>query len=327
MDYRDAALFTRVVEAGGFTAAAQLVGLPKSSLSRRVARLERELGVRLLQRTTRKLTLTEAGHAFYERVRRAVLGLEEAASTAREADGEPRGLVRITAPPDSASLGLGAIAARFTEKYPAIQLELSLSTRVVDLVGEGFDLAVRGGALSDSSLVARRLGSMDFGLFAAPEYLARRGTPATLAELSSHECILFRPRAGRARWLLHGPDGEHTVEVQGRVSADEFGFIAHLAREGSGIALLPLLIARDSVREQRLAPLLPDYRSPGSPISVVLPSSEFVPSRVALFRDALVEAISSELEATRRECSAAHGKRSLERARGARPQTRGRRRG
>src|SRR5260221_3173738 len=140
MDYNDVPLFVRVVDAGSFTAVAALLGVQKSSVSRGIARLERDLGVRLLQRTTRKLALTDAGQAFYERVRAAVTGVDAAASAVRELGGEPRGAVRVTAPPDASTFSIAEAIARFVKRYPAIHVELSLTSRVVDLVAEGFDL-------------------------------------------------------------------------------------------------------------------------------------------------------------------------------------------
>jgi len=310
MDYTDAALFARVVEAGSFTAAAASAGLPKSSVSRRVARLERDLGVRLMQRTTRKLTLTDAGQTFFAHVRRAVIGLEDAARTAREADGEPRGSVRATAPSGGAGLNLATCIAKFSRRYPGVEIELSLTTRVVDLVGEGFDIAVRAGVLEDSSLVARRVGTIEFALFAAPAYLRRRGRPRSLADLAAHDCVLFRARGGRARWQMSGPKGEETVNVGGHINADDIAFVAEMAQAGAGVALLPLNLAREVVRKRELMSVLSGFVAPGAPISVVLPSSEFVPSRVLLLRDALVEAISQELALMRRECGARQASRN-----------------
>src|SRR5258708_17286374 len=182
MDYNAIRLFVRVVESRSVTAAAEALGREKSSVSRAVARLESDLGVRLLQRTTRKLALTDAGQAFYERVRTSVAGVDEAANAVRELGSEPRGVVRMTAPPDVDVLGLGEVIAEFVERHPAIQVDVSMSSRQVDLVAEGFDLALRAGRLMDSSLVARRIGSADLAMFASPQYLKRRGRPTTVEQ-------------------------------------------------------------------------------------------------------------------------------------------------
>jgi DNA-binding transcriptional LysR family regulator len=180
MDLNHVAVFAEVVRAGSFTAAAASLGLPKSSVSRTVARLEDDLGVRLLHRTTRALGLTDAGRVYYERVQRALGALSEAASDAAGDTLEPRGLVRMTAPPDMGAMELVGMLARFRSDHPEITVEVALSGRFVDLVEEGFDLAIRGGRLDDSTLVARKIGTTDFALYAAPGYLARRGAPQTL---------------------------------------------------------------------------------------------------------------------------------------------------
>lgn len=180
MDYNDLALFTRVVERGSFSDAARAAGLPKSSVTRGIARLEKELGVRLIQRTTRQRGVTDAGRELYERVRTAVGALEEAADAIREHGKEPRGTVRVTAPVDAAMMNLPEAMVAFAHKYPSIHVEMLLSNRVVDLVAEGIDIAIRAGRLADSTLVARKVGSTAAGLFASKSGASR------LDERSSH---------------------------------------------------------------------------------------------------------------------------------------------
>lgn len=306
MDYNDVPVFVRVVEAGSFTAAAGQLGREKSSVSRSIARLEEELGVRLLQRTTRRLGLTDAGQVFFERVRGALAGFDEAATAVQELGSEPRGTVRVTSVAESDALSIAAAIAEFVKRYPKIHVELTLTGRTVDLVAEGIDLAVRAGRLTDSTLVARRVGSSDAALFAAPSYLKRCGRPKRLQDLSQHECVLFRSRASRATWTLTGPSGEESVEVKGPVSADDLFFVARAAAAGTGIGFLPVLLARDFVARGALELLLAEYRSKGATIQVVLPSSTFVPARVARLRDFLVEHLTRELLEATREC-AAHG--------------------
>ena len=303
MDYEDAALFARVVEMGSFTAAAKVLGLPKSSVSRRVARLERDLGARLLQRTTRHLALTVAGQSFYERAQTGIAALDEAATTVRESGAAPRGKIRLTAPADAFDMSLPAMVADFARRYPAIELELVLTSRVVDLVGEGVDLAVRAGMLADSTLVARRIGVIDSVLCAAPSYLADRGRPKTVSDLAAHECVLFRAPGGRMRWRLTGPSGEETVDVHGRVSVDEIMFLTHLTASGAGIGLVPVSAAHALFETGALETLMPQYRSTGAALSIVLPSARFVPARVALLRDFLVERLTAELTSMAKTCS------------------------
>jgi DNA-binding transcriptional LysR family regulator len=296
MDLNHVTVFVRVVELESFTAAANQLGLPKSSVSRTVTRLEEELGVRLLQRTTRKLHLTEAGHAYYERARLALSGLEEAASAASNLGTEPRGIVRVTAPADLGVLNMAELIARFVRKYPLVHIELSLTSRFVDLVAEGFDLALRAGKLRDSSLVARKIGSDSLGLFAAPAYLRRRGRPKSFADLANHDCVLFHGKNGKAEWHLSGPKGEERVTVHGPVSVDEMSFAQRAVAAGLGIALLPIMGVRmTSARRMVPAPVrvLPEYASAGADLNVVAPSARFQPASVTAFRQFLIDELSS----------------------------------
>ena len=292
MDYNDFALFTRVVERGSFTQAARAAGLPKSSVTRSIARLERDLGVRLIQRTTRQRGVTDAGRELYERIRSAVGALEEASEAVRQHGQEPRGMVRVTAPADMAMIGLPEAISDFLVAYPSIHLELVLTSRVIDLVAEGIDLGVRAGRLADSSLIAKKVGAMNSGLFAAKTYFKKRGRPKRLADLATHDCVLFRGRGGRATWVLDGPRGQQSVEVGGPLSLDDFSFMARALGTGVGIGPLPLFVGQ---RDDRLERVLADFVLPGAPLHIVMPSSSYVPARVAIVRDFLVEHLASEL--------------------------------
>ncbi|HTA88873.1 MAG TPA: LysR substrate-binding domain-containing protein [Polyangiaceae bacterium] len=292
MDLNHVAIFTRVVELESFTAAANDLGLPKSSVSRTVSRLEEELGVRLLQRTTRKLHLTDTGHAYYERARAALKGLEEAASAASNMSSEPRGVVRAAAPNDLGVLNLADIVLRFARKYPLVHVELSLSSRFVDLVAEGFDLAVRAGKLTDSTLVARKIGSDSLGLFASAGYLKQNGQLKTFGELARRECVLFRGKNGKADWKLHGPKGEESVTVRGPLSVDEMAFAQQAVAQGMGIGLLPVAGATLGARRlgsPSLIRILPEYSAGGAGLHVVSPPVRFQSAAVTVFRDFLIE--------------------------------------
>ena len=196
MDLNQIGTFVRVVDSGTFTAAAAALGLPKSSVSRGVAALEEALGVRLLQRTTRKLSLTDAGRHYYQQVRASLSGLDQANSAVADLGGAPRGTVRLTAPPDFGEGMFPEVIAHFVRRYPGIQLDVVLTQRRVNLIDEGFDLALRAGKLEDSSLVARKIAGSELGLYAAPSYLERRGSPKRLAELTKPR---LRPAPQRAR--------------------------------------------------------------------------------------------------------------------------------
>lgn len=279
------ATFARVVESGSFTAAARALDLPTSSVSRTVAQLEAALGVRLLQRTTRQLHLTDAGRVYYDVARAALADLEGVNARIASLGTEPHGLVRLTAPPDVGIMALPRILAEFTRAHPKVQVELSLSSRAVDLVAEGFDLAIRAGTLKDSSLVATKVGSTDLGLFASRRYLQERGTPQRLEELARHDCILFRAQRARAVWRLTGPHGEEKVEVRGQVAVDEMAFVAPAVAADLGIGLVPVFhcgVAQEVVR------VLPEYAVRGGALSVVSPSARHKTAAVERLRAHLV---------------------------------------
>ena len=292
LDLNDVATFVRVAEGGGFTAAARTLGVPKSTVSRALVRLERALGVRLVQRTSRSLALTDAGKTYFERVRGAVSSVSDATADVVDLGTDPRGTIRITAPVDVGQALLAPVVASFSEKYPQVRFEVSLGSRVVDLVAEGYDLAIRASPLHDSSLVARKLGEANLGLFASTEYLKRRGTPAEVAALASHDFVVFRATGMGTSLPLTGPDGEEErVEVHGAISADDLLFVQRAVASGAGIGLLPLFFAGcTTVMElDGLKRVLPQWALRGPGLAVVAPSARHEPRRVKLFRAALLE--------------------------------------
>jgi DNA-binding transcriptional LysR family regulator len=302
MDLNLVTAFVRVVEQQSFTGAAKALKLPKSSVSRRVTELEDELGVQLLHRTTRKLALTEAGRTYYEQAERALGELQAAAESASGLDTEARGIVRLTAPFDIGVMGLADILAEFAEKYPDIHVELSLNSRLVNLVDEGFDIGVRGGPTRDASLVTRRAGMGVMALYASPDYLKRRGRPQSVEDLAGHDCVLFRGQHGKAIWRLVGPGGEaSSVEVRGRINVDEILFVRQAVGAGLGIGLLPNVVMGSDAcnKAAALNPIervLPDFHQAGGELSIVTPSGHRRPRRVTLLRDFLLERISARCE-------------------------------
>lgn len=286
MDLNRAAVFVRVVETGGFTRAAEAIGVPASSVSRSVAKLEGELGVVLLERTTRHVALTDAGRAFFERARDALVGLDEASDLALDAAREAHGVVRVAIPPDMGAQA-GAMFAELALLYPRIRIELTLTTRGEELVGDLVDIAVVMGRLPDSALVARRLGNGIAKLYASAGYLERRGVPRKVDDLAQHDTLLMRAHAGTARWDLSGPKGVEKVDVTGRIVADHMGMIYDAARAGLGIALLSSWLGDKS----ELVPVLPKY-SIETPVSLVTNGGRHLPHRVALMRDYLQTALS-----------------------------------
>lgn len=305
MDLNRVAAFARVVHDGSFTAAAKALGVPKSSVSRSVAQLEQDLGARLLHRTTRKLHLTEAGSAFYDRVARALTDIDEATSVASDTQAQPRGTVKVTAPLDLGVWALAGIVSRFVKKHPTIHVEVSLSGRQVDLVAEGIDLAVRAGTIRDGSLVARKVGTIDAALYASASWVKKNGQPATVADLTRASCILFRPTNGRVTWTLSTAAGKREeVTVTGPVSCDDLSFAKKAALAGAGIALLPEFLCAREWLSGKLVRVLPDHTLEGAELSVVYSSARFVPRRVAVVRDYLL----AELQALLKRCDEVKGK-------------------
>ncbi len=289
MDLNGVSLFLRVVEARSFTTAADELNMTTSGVSRALMRLEEDLGVRLLQRTTRKLSLTAAGRVYFDQVRGALAAVSEASLAASEMGEEPRGAVRVTAPP--AMVGqLIPFVAEFLERYPKIRVELLSSQGIVDLVEQGLDLAVRVGRLRDSSLIARRVGNLVTGLFASRDYVARNGRPRRPADLAKHNCVLFRGQGGKDTWLLRDGDREYPVEVRGSLEVDDIPSIHHAVAAGIGIGIISFF---SSSRMEGVVRILPRYISGDLPISLVSPSKRLEPARVVLFRDFLAAKLSA----------------------------------
>lgn len=277
-----------MVEAGSFTGAGRSLGLPRSTVSRRIARLERRLGVRLLHRTTRRTSLTDVGASYYDRCAASLSQLEEAEAQVRAAQAAPRGLLRLTAPHD---LGghLAPVIAAFVARYPDVRVEADLTQRMVDLVGEGFDIAVRATSqLPDSTLIARSLAHGESRLFASPGYLAARGTPRKPADLSTHDCIVLGLARGQARWQLSDASSSVEVAVRARLLTNDPSFARDAAIAGAGIAYLPAFLADAALRRGALRSVLTGYRSPASRLYVVYPSAKLLSATVRSFRDHLI---------------------------------------
>jgi DNA-binding transcriptional LysR family regulator len=273
-------VFARVVESGSFSAAARLLGMPKSTVSRKVAQLEDRIGARLLQRTTRKLGLTDAGRIYYQHALRIAGEVEEAERAVGRMQASPRGLLRVSAP---LWLPLGPLVAVYLERYPDVQLDLYCSDRQVDLVEEGFDLALRAGPLADSTLVARSLGKIARVLVAAPHYCKLHGTPRTPSDLTRHACIAF----GSRLWALH--DGKRRVEVRvtPRLTVNDLDVARDAAKAAVGIAWIPAFVCAADLRAGKLRQVLPRWRSEEAPLHVVYPTARHLSPKVAAFIELL----------------------------------------
>lgn len=293
MDLDRLAALVWVVDLGSFTKAAERLGIPKSTVSRRIASLEDDLGIRLLHRSTRKVTPTEAGRALYARASRAIAELEDAIRAVEDLGDVPRGELRVTAPVDFGVAVLAELSKEFLETYPEVSLTLELTNRMVDLVGEGFDAALRFGTLADSSLVARKLTSSKLGFYASPEYLERAGTPTTLDDLERHELMVFRGLSANGVIQVHTPDGIVAYKFEGRLACNDFAFLRRAVLASYGIALIPLLIIDERECGGRLVRVLPDHHVPSGELHFVYPSARHLSANVRAFRDFLVERIAS----------------------------------
>lgn len=287
----DLALFARIVESGSFSLAAQRMDLPKSTVSRRIALLEAKLGERLLQRTTRKLTLTEFGASLLEHARKVVEEVEAAGALVQHRQLAPSGRLRVSMPADFANLGMTQMIATFIERYPAIVLELDLSPRRVDLVGENFDIAIRMGDLpEDSSLHARRVALERIALYAAPSYIARRGMPQHPDELLEHDLLCLANRhGGTLSWKLTRGKIVWERELPARLAANSPDLLARIACAGTGIAASSDLFAEGSVEKGELVRVLPEWSMPEVTGWAVFPGRRLMPAKTRAFLDMMEE--------------------------------------
>ena len=291
-DLNQLLVFAKVVEHGSFIAASRALGLPKTTVSRKVQELEERLGARLLQRTTRRVALTEAGAIYHEYCSRIVQDIADADLAVGRVHSAPRGELRVSA---SFSFGMGAlvpIVPDFMARYPDIRLQLELRNDAVDLVAEGFDLAIRIGPLEDSSCAVRYLAESRLALYASPDYLARAGMPATLDEVARRPTLTLSRlgRHGRFYWPLARQNGEaRELAITPQLVANDPGVIKFAALAGLGVALLPVILIRPEVESGQLLPVLPDWEGPPTEIGAVYPSRRGLSPKVRVFIDFLSE--------------------------------------
>jgi DNA-binding transcriptional LysR family regulator len=284
MDLNDLKIFVEVAGAGGVAPGGRRLGLSKSIVSRRLARLEEELGIQLLSRTTRGSVLTEAGASFREHALRIVAELDVAQETLSP-EGEVRGLLRIAAPLSFGTTQLAPVLAELARRYPLLHLDTCYSDRFVDLVGEGFDCAVRLGFLSDSSLIARRICPFRGKLVASPAYLAIHGTPQTLEDLEHHQAVTKKGEV----WPIHYQGKSITIRPRGRFTADNGEAILAAALAGVGLAALPDFLIDAHISAGNLVAVMPEYQSIEAGMFVVRPPGAFVPRKVRILIDILIE--------------------------------------
>ncbi len=294
-DLGSMAIFARVIEAGGFSTAARDLGVSKSSVSKQVSRLEDRLGVRLLNRTTRRLSLTEAGAAFYEGCQRVLSEAEAAKEAVSHLASAPRGELKVNAPMSFGIMHLGPALPEFLERFPELDVQMVLNDRVVDLIDEGFDVGVRITRLLDSSLIARRLAPNRLVACAAPSYLKKHGAPGHPDDLRRHNCLGYSYSKTPGVWQFRSESSRHKVTVKGRFTANNGDVIQAALLAGCGIAIQPSFIAGDDLRSGRLVRLFEGYQvGDESAVHAVFPANRNLSPKVRVFVDFLVERFGDE---------------------------------
>ncbi|MGI4811795.1 MAG: LysR family transcriptional regulator [Janthinobacterium lividum] len=283
-DLNDMLIFAEVARGGSLTRAGLTLGMPKATVSRRLARLEQRMGLRLVDKTTRRLELTEAGQAFYERCLPILENVEEARDFASQLTSRPHGRLRVSAPADLATQWLAEPLATFCRNYPEITIELDLSSRHVDLVGERVDVAIRAGRLEDSGMVTRTLCEMTQSLYASPQYLREAGLPTTPEDLASHRFVLLQgaSKLRRIETLSRGKQ-QISVTMHGSLQANSVAMLRELAIVHCGIAALPDAMTAGDIASGRLTRILADWSMRSDPVQLVMPSRRFTPRKTQVF--------------------------------------------
>lgn len=284
-------MYVAVVDGGSFAAAAGKLEMSRAMASKQIQQLEEHLGTRLLNRTTRRLSLTETGREFYERSTQIMNDVDEAEQIAGHMTRLPQGVLRVTIPLAYGQHRLAAILSEYTQAYTQVQLEISLSDRKVDLIEDGLDLAIRIGAMPQSDLIARKIGGVRSVVCAAPAYLARRGIPQTPADLARHACLGYTLTGSGTDWRLEGPGGPVVIPIAGPIRADNGDMIRLTALAGAGIAFQPEFIVGDDIAAGRLVRLLPAWQSAELGVYAVYPSRKHLSAKVRTFVDFLVNAL------------------------------------
>jgi len=282
----DIAVFVQVVESGSFTAAAERLSLSKAVVSKYVTRLENNLGARLLNRTTRRLSLTEVGRVFYERSRRGLQDIEEARAEVSQLLGEPRGTLRLNTPMSFGIMHIAPAIPDFLEQYPDISIDLNLDDRKVDVVEEGFDVSIRVSELPDSTLVARRIAPCRHAVVASTSYLAKHGKPKTPADLTRHNIVSYRYQESALQWHFRAPDGKPvSVSLSGTTQMNNSLAIREAVLGGLGITRTPTFVVGGDIKEGRLQPVLTEFEALELSVYLVYPERRHLPPKVRAFAD------------------------------------------
>jgi DNA-binding transcriptional LysR family regulator len=299
--FADMRMFVAVVDAGSISGAAERLEVAKSAVSRRLTDLEARLGAELLHRTTRRLGLTDSGRAFFERAQRILADLEEAEQAVSQAHGAIRGRLKVALPLSFGLLHLAGLINEFLGLHPEVEFDLDFNDRQIDLMQEGFDLAIRIARLPDSSLIARKLAPIRHALCASPDYLARHGTPARADDLASHAGLVYSNLANPGLWSYVRPDGQPgSVQVPVKLRANNGDFLCRAAIAGQGVILHPTFYLSDAIRTGELVPLLTDHAWPEVNAYALYPPTRHLSRRVRAFVDFLAEKLAGEPDWDRR---------------------------
>lgn len=288
-------VFNRVARLESFSAAARELGISKTAVSRHIADLETALGVRLLNRTTRRMSLTEAGHAYFARSPAILADVEELQNAVRQLHRQPAGVLRVTSAVTFGHTSLVPAIGGFLAEYPEISVQLDLTNRFVDIVEEGFDLAIRVGNLQSSSLIGRPLVPVKGYVCASPAYIERRGAPAKPSDLASHACVVFPAQGSEARWQFAGPEGKHSVMISGRLRVNSTEAAAQAVRDGVGIGVLPDYAVRRLLASDEVQRVLTGYDVEGDhQIYAIYPHRRQLSAKVRMFIDYLVAVLGKD---------------------------------
>jgi len=310
-DLNDLYYFAMVVEHGGFAAAERALGIPKSRLSRRISQLETDMGVRLLQRSTRRFAVTDVGMSVYRHAQTMLTEAQAAREVVDRLSAEPRGVVRVSVPVALAQQQLPKLLPKFLDQYPKVRLQLHIGNRRVDLINEGFDVALRVRARldDDGSLVMRSFGQIQELLVASPKYLDRAGRPKDPSDLASHLTLSIHEDEAHQRWELHGPGGEvRRVDLQPRVAGFDFPLLQAMVKDGFGITMLPETVCAEAVRRGELEVVLPEWSLPQGICHAVFASRRGLLPAVRVFIDFLAENLPQQIESSRLDCGNCGGK-------------------
>ncbi|MGH8086326.1 MAG: LysR family transcriptional regulator [Lysobacter sp.] len=310
-DLNDLYYFAMVVDHQGFAAAERALGIPKSRLSRRITQLETDLGVRLLQRSTRRFAVTDVGTSVYRHAQSMLAEAQAAHEVVDRLSAEPRGVIRVSVPVGTAQQQLPKLLPEFLARYPQVRVQLQVSNRRVDVINEGIDVAlrVRSKLDDDGSLVMRNFGQIQELLVASPSYLRKMGRPASPDDLGEHVTLSMNEDEVRQRWELHGPDGEvRRIDLKPRVAGFDFPMLMSLATQGVGITMLPETICAEAVRNGELEVVLPEWRLPQGIFHAVFASRRGMLPAVRVFIDFLAEKLPGLVESARLGCSDIKGK-------------------